>query len=92
MTKLSHFNRLVEKFGSVVDFQIFYIQEAHPDDGWAFRNNTFVIRYDLRFTCSVIRSLSYSIAMLHYTVKFTATVSNHLYEVLTYCGSLPFSN
>ncbi|KAK7106198.1 hypothetical protein V1264_017484 [Littorina saxatilis] len=44
MVKLSDFNQVVTKYAGLADFLIVYIQEAHPDDGWAFRNNPFVIK------------------------------------------------
>lgn len=44
MAKLNHFDTLVERFASVADFCIVYIEEAHPLDGWAFRNNPYAIR------------------------------------------------
>ncbi|KAB0386097.1 hypothetical protein FD755_001053 [Muntiacus reevesi] len=31
--------RLIEDFGSIADFLIIYIEEAHASDGWAFKNN-----------------------------------------------------
>lgn len=39
MVKLGHFNKLVARFTDVADFLVIYIEEAHPLDGWAFRNN-----------------------------------------------------
>lgn len=39
MAKLRHFNRVVKQFAGLADFRIVYITEAHPADGWAFRNN-----------------------------------------------------
>ena len=44
MAKLRHFNRLVQEYADLADFLIVYIQEAHPANGWAFRNNPFVIK------------------------------------------------
>ncbi|EDO41990.1 predicted protein, partial [Nematostella vectensis] len=37
---LSEFRTLVEKYSSVADFLVVYIEEAHPSDGWAFQNDT----------------------------------------------------
>uniref|UniRef100_A0A8B9W6B7 Iodothyronine deiodinase n=1 Tax=Bos mutus grunniens TaxID=30521 RepID=A0A8B9W6B7_BOSMU len=37
--KFDQFKRLIEDFGSVADFLIIYIEEAHASDGWAFKNN-----------------------------------------------------
>ena len=44
MAKLRHFNRVVERFRSLADFTLVYVQEAHAADGdWAIHNN-----YDLK--------------------------------------------
>ena len=43
MAKLAQFKELVADFASNVDFLTIYIDEAHPSDGWAFRNNPYVI-------------------------------------------------
>lgn len=37
--KLEHFKDLIARFGHVADFLIVYIAEAHPSDGWKFKNN-----------------------------------------------------
>ncbi|KAB0359399.1 hypothetical protein FD754_003555, partial [Muntiacus muntjak] len=37
--KFDQFKRLIEDFGSIADFLIIYIEEAHASDGWAFKNN-----------------------------------------------------
>nr|KAG5708626.1 hypothetical protein BaRGS_034843 [Batillaria attramentaria] len=43
MAKLRHFNSVVKEYADLADFRIVYIREAHPADGWAFRNN-----YDIK--------------------------------------------
>jgi hypothetical protein len=32
---MSHFNKLIVKYGTRADFVVIYIAEAHPADGWA---------------------------------------------------------
>ena len=44
MAKIEHFNNVVARFASDVDFVVIYINEAHPTDGWFLRGNTFSIQ------------------------------------------------
>lgn len=39
MAKLRDFGEIVHDFSDVADFVIVYIEEAHPSDGWALKNN-----------------------------------------------------
>lgn len=39
MGKLEQFKKLVARFSNVADFLIVYLAEAHPSDGWTFKNN-----------------------------------------------------
>jgi len=39
LTKLREFGEIVRDFADIADFVIVYIEEAHPSDGWAFKNN-----------------------------------------------------
>jgi hypothetical protein len=39
MKKLEHYKKLIARFSHVADFLIVYITEAHPSDGWKFKNN-----------------------------------------------------
>ena len=41
MAKLSEFERLNTEFGSVADFLVVYIEEAHPSDGWMLKVGTW---------------------------------------------------
>lgn len=43
MDQLNEFQKMAEEFSHVADFCIVYIEEAHPSDGWALKNN-YVIR------------------------------------------------
>ena len=44
MANLRKFNRVVERFRSLADFTLVYVQEAHAADGdWAINKN-----YDLK--------------------------------------------
>ena len=43
MEKLATFKEIVREYGSVADFLLIYIAEAHPTDGWAFANNKYQI-------------------------------------------------
>ncbi|KAK7499863.1 hypothetical protein BaRGS_00008954, partial [Batillaria attramentaria] len=44
MAELRHFNSVVKEYADLADFRIVYVQESHPTDGWAFRNN-YVIKH-----------------------------------------------
>lgn len=39
MAKLRDFGEIVHDFSNIADFVIVYIEEAHPSDGWALKNN-----------------------------------------------------
>ena len=40
MAKLREFNRVVDRFRSLADFTLVYVQEAHAADGdWVINNN-----------------------------------------------------
>ena len=39
MAKFGEFCKTASSFASVADFVTVYIEEAHPSDGWAFKNN-----------------------------------------------------
>lgn len=39
LTKLRDFGEIVRDFADIADFVIVYIEEAHPSDGWALKNN-----------------------------------------------------
>ncbi|KAL9976423.1 hypothetical protein ACROYT_G013722 [Oculina patagonica] len=39
MADLQEFGRMVRHFRQQVDFLVVYIEEVHPVDGWAFKNN-----------------------------------------------------
>ena len=43
MAKLDEFKHIVEKYASVSDFVIVYINEAHPKNDWAFKTNPYQI-------------------------------------------------
>jgi len=45
VAKLERFNEIIARFKSVADFVVVYIQEAHPSNGWAFRNNIKIARH-----------------------------------------------
>ncbi|XP_076454620.1 thyroxine 5-deiodinase-like isoform X2 [Babylonia areolata] len=44
MRRLGLWRHLANSYGVMADFLFVYIEEAHPSDGWAFRNNPFSIR------------------------------------------------
>ena len=37
--KLARFNEIIAEFCDAADFLLIYIEEAHPTDGWSFKNN-----------------------------------------------------
>ena len=39
MGKFGGFCKIASSFSDIADFLTVYIEEAHPDDGWAFKNN-----------------------------------------------------
>ena len=39
MSKFGEFCKTASSFANVADFVTVYIEEAHPNDGWAFKNN-----------------------------------------------------
>lgn len=47
MSKLEQFNSLIARFSNHADFVIIYIEEAHPDDGWKFKDNFKINRHKL---------------------------------------------
>ncbi|XP_046861292.1 thyroxine 5-deiodinase-like [Xenia sp. Carnegie-2017] len=44
MNKLKEFGVLAQDFSDIVDFVVVYIEEAHPIDGWSFKNNFIKVR------------------------------------------------
>ena len=45
MAKFDRFLRLAARYRNRADFLTVYIEEAHPSDGWAFKNNVQVRRH-----------------------------------------------
>jgi len=39
MAKMEHFKKVASTFASFADFLVVYIEEAHPSDGWSFKDN-----------------------------------------------------
>lgn len=46
MVKMARFNEIVADFTNMADFLIVYIEEAHPTDGWFFRNNVDIQKHN----------------------------------------------
>lgn len=44
-TRVDEFLGIVREFNDVADFLTVYIEEAHPSDGWAFKNNVTISRH-----------------------------------------------
>jgi len=42
---VDEFLGIVREFNDVADFLTVYIEEAHPSDGWAFKNNVTISRH-----------------------------------------------
>ena len=45
MLRLEQFNKVIARFGRFADFVIVYIEEAHPTDGWSFKNNIEIAQH-----------------------------------------------
>ncbi|KAK3727541.1 hypothetical protein QZH41_018643 [Actinostola sp. cb2023] len=59
MKRLEKYTELVAEFKDVADFVIVYIEEAHPQDGWAFENNNSIFSHkSQRQRCSVAGRLA----------------------------------
>jgi len=43
MAELSDFGKLEHKYADLIDFAIIYVEEAHPLDGWKFKDNQYAI-------------------------------------------------
>ena len=47
MAKFNEFCQLISNFDDVADFLTIYIEEAHPEDGWAFKDNIRIAQHKL---------------------------------------------
>ena len=43
MVQFKHFRKLAADYAPIADFILVYVKEAHPTDGWSFKNNPFKI-------------------------------------------------
>lgn len=45
MAKFDAFCQVASRFADVADFVMVYIEEAHPSNGWAFKNNIVISKH-----------------------------------------------
>ncbi|XP_029184346.1 type I iodothyronine deiodinase-like [Acropora millepora] len=83
MDQLSEFQKMAEKFSQVADFCVVYIEEAHPSDGWALKNN-YVIRTHRNQTerCNAARRLAQKIPRCPVVVDTMLDTANIAYGAL----------
>lgn len=61
--KVGEFLSIVREFGDIADFLTVYVEEAHPSDGWAFKNNvTIPIHRTLKQRCNAVQLMLDSVA------------------------------